>query len=204
MHLLCVFKHSQVSKFDFGLLLKLVIDAIKQLEEGAAMQIYGRVEIIRGTLTALVADNLASHQIGGFKCGFSSGFRKCRTCLVLEEDIKTKYSHCEFQLRNKKEHLRYCSAMEVKGLKSHFQKILGLKCNSILNSFKYFSVTGGLVPDIMHDLLEGVLGKVTCEVISHCIDSRLFSLKVFNKLIKKFNYGHAEIKDRPSPITSDH
>lgn len=43
-------------------------------------------------------------------------------------------------------------------LYQHYSIVFGINRRSSLDGFKYFKVTSGtLIPDIMHDLLEGVL-----------------------------------------------
>lgn len=39
----------------------------------------------------------------------------------------------------------------------HISTTFGVTRNGVLNSLKYFHVTRGVVPDIMHDILEGKL-----------------------------------------------
>lgn len=60
-----------------------------------------------------------------------------------------------FELRNKEDHKRYCTLIEndITGTKS---KEYGVNRNSALNDLTYFHVCdGSLIPDIMHDILEG-------------------------------------------------
>jgi hypothetical protein len=57
-------------------------------------------------------------------------------------------------------------------------------------------VIWGLPPDVMHDLLEGVIPRLVCEVLllSHRV-------KINNvRQAQNFNYAHTEIKDKPSVI----
>lgn len=75
------------------------------MESGVTLKVCGKDSELRGTLTAVCADNLASHKIGGFKKGFSKGFRKCRFCLATENDIQTKYFDCQFTPRIKEQHI---------------------------------------------------------------------------------------------------
>ena len=49
----------------------------------------GRIVNLRGTLTVISADNPAANLIGGYK-SLTSAFRKCRTCMAIEEDMQTK------------------------------------------------------------------------------------------------------------------
>ena len=44
--------------------------------------------MFRGSLAVMVADNLASHSISGFKETFSC-FRSCRFCVVTESEMCT-------------------------------------------------------------------------------------------------------------------
>ena len=54
-----------------------------------------------GTVATLSADNLAAHEIGGFRCCFSSG-KFCRYCFCSYEKIKTKF--CSFKKRDAATH----------------------------------------------------------------------------------------------------
>ena len=204
MNLLSIFYHDQVASFDYNTLLRPVVDDLKRLESGIEFNIHGKTEKIRGTLTAFVADNLASHQCGGFKAGFAKGFRKCRFCLATEKEIQSLFSDCDFIIRSKEDHAEYCANLEVPALKEHASKLYGILFNSILNELKYFHVIGGLTPDVMHDLLEGVVPLVVSQVLSHCLEKKYFKLEELNYIIQNFNYGAAEYKDKPSPITKKH
>lgn len=67
INLLAIFFNHQVEKYGMNVLLKPVIDEIKQLEQGIDINIRGNLQKVFGTLTILTADNLASHSVGGFK-----------------------------------------------------------------------------------------------------------------------------------------
>ena len=181
-----------------------IVEELKLLEDGIKMEIDGKVETIYETLTALVADYLASHQVGGLKQGFTKGFRKCRTCLGVDEDIQNLFCDSDFIHRTKEEHIEYCEALKAEGLFSHFSKLYGVMSNSVFNELKYFHIIGGLVPDIMHDLLEGTVPKITSLFIHYCLGKKYFNLEELNGIIANFKYGSAEIKDKPSPITVTH
>lgn len=58
------------------------------------MTIRGKQQTVTGTVLYMLADTLAAHSIGGFKCGFSRALRKCRHCLATHEQLSTKV--CEF------------------------------------------------------------------------------------------------------------
>ena len=83
--LLSMFYHDLLEVYDYNTILSPIVQELKKLEVGVEMNICGTQESIKGTLTAVIADNLAAHQVGGFKVAFSKGFRKCRTCLGTDE-----------------------------------------------------------------------------------------------------------------------
>ena len=56
----------------------------------------------------------------------------------------------------------------------------------------------------MHDLLEGVLPRTICEVLSYCISEKFFTLDFLNKAIANFKYGQHESVDKPSLIQKHH
>ena len=53
------------------------------------LNINGGICNFRGTITIVCADNLASWSLGGFKA-LSSALRKCRFCMAVAEDMKSK------------------------------------------------------------------------------------------------------------------
>lgn len=60
----------------------------------------------------------------------------------------------------------------------------------------------GLVPDIMHDILEGTLQLTMNHLIRYLvIEEKLFALPTLNKRIRTFQYGPAEMKNKPSEIS---
>lgn len=199
-----MFYQKQVEKYDVNTFLTGIVDEFLKLEDGCPMTIGGRTETIYSTLTAVVADNLASHQVGGFKAGFSTGFRKCRSCLGLDEDIQTKFRDADFIPRNKADHDAQCEGLNLELLHQHYSRLYGINKISVFNKHIYFHVIGGLAPDIMHDLLEGVIPLVLALFIAHCIDRKYFTFKQLNHIIANFNYGRAEVVDKPARITSKH
>lgn len=75
-------------------------------------------------------------------------------------------------------------------------------CNSALNACHYFHVTSGLVPDIMHDVLEGSLELCMRHLLIHLIrEEKLFSLDALNARITTMNYGPLEVRNKPTEVT---
>ena len=77
----------------------------------------------------------------------------------------------------------------------------GLNRDSILNTLSYFHVTEGLPPDIMHDVLEGVLQYEVKEMLQvFTREKAYFTMESLNKLVSEFGYHFADAKNRPSQI----
>jgi len=82
--------------------------------------------------------------------------------------------------------------------------------DSILNTSNHFHVTEGLVPDIMHDVLEGSAPLETKELLRHLITNKIITLDEINSLIEHFPYSPPDIRDKPTSLppktfsSSDH
>ena len=78
----------------------------------------------------------------------------------------------------------------------------GVSRDSILNQSRFFHVTNGLAPDVMHDVLEGTLQYEVKELLKfYVLDQKLISLSTLNKKIEGFAYGPIESPNKPVPIT---
>ena len=114
-------------------------------------------------------------------------------------DTQATEEHCE--LRSPALHDQHCEEMEADSSKS---KEYGVNSNSILNDLQYFHVcSGALVPDIMHDILEGALQYEAKLILKKFIqEDKYFTLDELNSILECFEFGYAEGKTRPTPITS--
>ena len=81
---------------------------------------------------------------------------------------------------------KHCEHLNTLGL-DHAAMVNGIQRNAALNCLAYFHVVDGLPPDIMHDMLEGV---VNCEVKimlqTYIYEKKLFTLKQLNSRMKFF------------------
>ena len=82
-------------------------------------------------------------------------------------------------------------------------KEFGINRNSVLNELSYFNVcSGALLPDIMHDVLEGALQyELKLMLHSFIFQDQYLSLSEINERIQYLDLGYMEIKDRPSQIS---
>ena len=83
----------------------------------------------------------------------------------------------------------------------HFSRTYGLNKRSILNDSRYFHVIGGLPPDAMHDVLEGVLQYAVKEILKiYILENKLFTLDELNNRIVSFDYGYHNASNKPAKI----
>ena len=117
----------------------------------------GIEQTYRGALLAFLADNLASHMLGGFKESFSFPLRICWTCVVTEDEYKGMRDSSHVAPRCIL-HEQQCEHFNTP-LRDHYSKIYGINRSALLD-VPYFSIfNGGLPHDTMHDVLEGVIVK---------------------------------------------
>ena len=106
------------------------------------------------------------------------------------------------QLRTRHLYDTHCTGLEGP-LHDHIATTYGIVRNSVLNSCRYFHVTDGLVPDIMHDILEGSLELCMRHLLIQFIrEEKIFSLEFLNARIASFKYGPSEVKNKPTALAS--
>ena len=75
-----------------------------------------------------------------------------------------QFVESQFTLRTDERHSYHCNILERQDLSTadqqHFSVVYGVNRRALLHTLTYFSVASGaliLIPDIMHDVLEGAL-----------------------------------------------
>lgn len=115
----------------------------------------------------------------------------------------------EFQARSRETHASQCASLEGP-LHDHYATTFGIAHDSILNTSRYFHVTEGLIPDVMHDVLEGVLPYVTKELLKYFLREDIITFSDLNSAMESFPYTGLDSQNRPVPIarttlrSSDH
>lgn len=141
------------------------------------------------------ADNLGSHQLGGFCESFSSNIlRICRSCLITSSQIQEIFCMNSFKLRTPQNYDRHLSLIEAD---SNLKKIYGIKFPSPLNKIPGFHVTQGLPPDLMHDLFEGIVPYEICLILLQLIEQNFFTLDFLNERIVHFKYNYLDSRNKP-------
>ena len=192
-----------IQKHGCNSVLKPFIDDIKKLSsQGFFVTVGGNSYQYRAVLLAFLADNLAAHQIGGFKESMSFSLRICRTCMATTEKCQIAFQESLFELRSPEKHDRQCQLLEGP-LKTHHSTTYGINRRSILETVPHFSVVRNLPHDIMHDLFEGVVPYEMKLLLTYCIENKYFSCVGFNNRLQQFDFGYTEIKDKPSLILNE-
>lgn len=84
----------------------------------------------------------------------------------------------------------------------HFSKAYGINRRSVLNESHYYHVVGGLPPDVMHDILEGVLQYEVKEMLKKYIKvEHHLTLEELNGRIARYDFGYYNDKNKPSLIS---
>ena len=99
-------------------------------------------------------------------------------------------------MRTQETHRSHCASLGGP-LHEHMATTYGVLRDSILNSLQYFHTTEGLVPDIMHDVLEGVLPMCVKHLLSNLIERSVISLTELNRRIDAYEFGAIEGANRP-------
>ena len=112
-----------------------------------------------GSICLIPADNLASNAIGGFKEG-SQATHGCRHCMATPAEMKSIFSESKLTLRDPANHSVQCDRLVAAPTlkdKERLSTEFGINHRSVLNSLQYFNVCdGGMIQDLMHDMLEGM------------------------------------------------
>ena len=171
-------------------------------DEGVVIQFAGEDEIWKGALLAFLADNLAAHEVGGFKESFSFARRFCRSCLTDKVKSQSHFHESQFVIRDRETHSKLCSRLrDPDG--SSISVEFGINRRSSLDSLSDFSVVKNMPHDIMHDLFESVIPYELKLLIGYCINKSYFSIHTLNHRLSAFDFGYSEIGDRPASIDSE-
>lgn len=169
--LLC--KISYIKEYGYSEILHPLVQDLVSLEQpGVYVEQLG--SSIKGTVLFVAADNLAAHSLGGFFESFTVS-RMCRFCMAKREEIQLKEVRTgTFQPRTKESHDRHVlDVLEDSTMSQEY----GVKGNcSLTLSLEHFHVVDGYPPDLLHDLLEGVVPLELALCLKGLISKGYFTL----------------------------
>ncbi|KAK3914286.1 Isethionate sulfite-lyase [Frankliniella fusca] len=166
-------------------------------EEGVSIQVNNAPFTLRATLTAFAADDLGAHELLGL--GSPSLNRFCTLCLITRHEFHSNI-FAMGAMRTKEMHRRNVEELNRRGAAFALASS-GVKRDSILTRrSKYTEFPAAMIKDPMHDLLRGI-APMEVKLVLHelCIAQKYFSIEDFNAQLKSFNYGIADMKNKPSP-----
>ncbi|KAG9278069.1 hypothetical protein AMEX_G5864 [Astyanax mexicanus] len=189
-------KVSDIQKFGYERVLAPLLKDLCTLEEdGVFIESIGKA--VRGTVMCVVSDNLAAHSLAGFTKSFRAKYF-CRFCKATQDQMHTcEVGSGEFCLRTKASHDFDVHAVTH----GESQDQCGVQGDCVLNQrLKHFHTVTGFPPDVLHDLLEGIVPVELALCIGEMIRCKYFTHEYLNKRILSFPYQHADNVDKPKPI----
>ena len=193
IYLVAAYDMNDSKVYGIDAILRPIIDDLKSLEEDGlnieTRVFSGNVGI---AVAQVVGDNLGVHGLLGFVESFSANF-PCRRCKMPKEDIRMQCVENQALLRNEDNYREDIATNDVSRT--------GIRRQSIFNELGVFHVTRNFAPDIMHDLLEGVCMWDMKLVINELVHNGAFTLDTFNGRITSYDYGFADISNKPSCFT---
>lgn len=177
----------------------LIHDLVSLEQQGVYIEQLGAS--IRGTVLFVAADNLAAHSLGGFFESFTVS-QMCRFCMAKREEIQHKEVRTgSFQPRTKENHDRHVKEVQLDSTKAQEYGVKG-SC-PLSESLEHFHVVNGFPPDLLHDLLEGVVPVELAVCLKALMTKRYFSLATLNVAIKQFPYTFSDRTNQPQLIAKN-
>lgn len=207
--LIAVAKSKYLKHHGFGKLLKDFIDTVNKMSsDGLQIVVNGLPRTIKGALVMTPADTPAANSLGGFKEGVGFAYKKCRTCLISNNEINRIFRDDAFNPRTHNGYLEKCNLLEgemSKDARHYWSKMWGINKRSCLTKLIEFDIINCLVHDPMHVLLEGLLPFELALLLSHCIQiKKYFTLSWLNAQIESFPYTSLTDSSKPEPIQRKH
>jgi len=142
-------------------------------------------------LATVSGDNLSVHHVAGFQTHFNSG-RVCRHCMVSYSEMSESFDAEHFVIRNRAAHDCHLTASSENTANNNLH---GVHHECPLAKLDYFDVCSSFPPDIMHDLLEGVIPKTLQKIISRIMHDKKIALAAINARLNQVSRGTS---DRPN------
>lgn len=155
-------------------------------------------DCVKGSVLFVSSDNLGAHSFAGLQESFTVE-HPCRFCLAKRSEIQeTEVRSGAFELRTKQVHDRHVTEVLHD---ANLVKQYGVKGGCVLSErLEHFHTIGGFPPDLMHDLMEGVIPIEMSLCINDLVSRKLISLESLNQAIKQFPYKFSDKVDQPQII----
>ena len=148
--------------------------------QGITISLHGNEITYLAALATFSGDNLSAHSIAGFQTYFNCN-RMCRVCMIDHDSIGECFNEEELTIRSKEVHAYHQEAIAACEAN---KRIYGVYHSCALQELSYFEVTCSFPPDIMHDLLEGIVPSVVKQVLATLVSERICTLNDINSRLK--------------------
>ena len=202
MQLVLLCKERDLSYFGQEKIFSTLICDLKKLEqEGISVDAGTK---LKGTLCAILGDNLGSHQIGGFVENFSTSSHICRYCTLANSRFKDDVLACG-ATRTIQKYDAVVSKIEKSKQLGFVQIVEGIKHRSPFNSLQYFHVCQpGLAPCLGHDLFEGVVSYDLALCIRYFVHvKKWFTYNQLNRSISQFQFRGGDVNNKPNDVSEN-
>lgn len=194
IHLALLVRYTYVKTCGLQTILKPLINDLKKLEtEGIKVKVNGTEKTIHAGLATFSADNLSAHMLARFTMSFNS-HRICRFCMATYDEMKKSFHEEDFVLRRfetHEYHLKACCE------NAELKKAYGVTGPCPFSELKYFDTTTAFPPDIMHDILEGVVPVILKLVICQSHKEKLITIPEINSELQHLAIGQNDLKNKP-------
>ncbi|KAK3918541.1 Zinc finger protein 814 [Frankliniella fusca] len=173
---------------------ELFLSDMRKLEtEGFDIVIDGQTYNFRAVLVAQIGDTLAAHEVLGFVSPSCNAF--CRYCYITRKEmwadglkvgpLRTPAQH--------NEDIRGCNNVVIR-------RATGVRGAPLLHGLRFFNCVKSSVPDIFHDLNQGVCKmEVKLAFREYVCKKKYLTAQELNSRIQFFDYGFVDKKNKPSP-----
>ena len=181
--LLALCKSAHIQKYGLTKIAE-IIKREFQILENEGLVIDGFDRKVYASLACIAGDNLNSHIIGGFSASFSPNVScPCQYCMVSNTELQEVICTDDLLLRTKSSYDE--QVLEVKQV-CEKASLYGIRYRSPFNSESYH-VVDGLPPDIMHDMLEGVIPFELTLVLRTLTEHKCLHLEELNNKLVSWN-----------------
>ncbi|XP_043198429.1 uncharacterized protein LOC122368505 [Amphibalanus amphitrite] len=194
-----LFQEILLKKYSWEQILKPLLEEVRVLEaEGIVLN--GKHFRVR--LSVVLGDNLGIHTIAGFSANFAGGPMMCRFCHGTKEEIRTKTHEREFRLRTREDYDASIRVLEEENFEESMCKALGIKAACPFSGMASFHAAESFPPDLMHDVLEGVVPSTFSLVLGKMLSENVVDGAALNDATRNFPYSAVDT-NRPGKILVD-
>jgi hypothetical protein len=174
---------------------------------GIQMTLPDGTHSVKGDLIAVLCDTPAAAFMGGFKETMQA-YKLCRMCHANKDSYSESFRENDFQLRTMPSYLHECEVIESAQSppqSAYFSKAFGINRKSCLAGIPHFPVTGNILQDPMHCLLEGAFSSTLALLLQTlCLEDKLFTLDQLNDFLQKFPFSSVDRHHKPFMIEKCH